>query len=541
MADYRNLQKISVGKIGGRNDDKMGAKRVKHSEIEAVIQSVQNYKEKVNEVLNGKEELKNIKPLLGGMGVYEQREKGTFMLRVRIPAGVCEVKWLRSIYEIGKEVGVERFHLTSRQDIQYHGLTLAQTIKVKEALLKEGLVTKGGGGNSPRNIACSPLSGVDSKDIFDVTPYALASCDFIMDIIDSFHLPRKYKIAFASSEEDTANVTVTDLGFMAIEKEGRKYFKVFVGGGLGRNPKPGIVFEEQLEVQEILYVIQGLKELFEDYGDYENRNKARIRYIVERLGEEIFKVKLHEYIDKVKARGINEPIINEIVYNKKGVKRNIRNERLINQKQEGLYGVYVHPFGGYLSLEELGQVVEIAEGIGDIKIRLTMNQGFYMLNLNGEEAEKVLTQTEMLGLTGIMSKLVACTGANTCQIGLGESEKLAESIKKWFDKVPREVQDWLPAIHISGCQSSCSAHQIATLGFCGGKKRINDEIKTVFTLFINGRKGQAGAELGEAVGELLIENIPEFLEELAIGLKSGEVKLDKEVLKKLYETKIMWR
>lgn len=145
MADYRNLQKISVGKISCRKDDKMGAKIVKHSEIEAVIQSVQNYKEKVNEVLSEKEELKNIKPLLGGMGVYEQREKGTFMLRVRIPAGVCEVKWLRSIYEIGKEVGVRRFHLTSRQDIQYHGLTLAQTIEVKEALLKEGLVTKGGG------------------------------------------------------------------------------------------------------------------------------------------------------------------------------------------------------------------------------------------------------------------------------------------------------------------------------------------------------------------------------------------------------------
>lgn len=539
MADYRNLQKISVGKISCRQDDKMGAKIVKHSEIEAVIQSVQNYKEKVDEVLNEKEELKNIKPLLGGMGVYEQREKGTFMLRVRIPAGVCEVKWLRSIYEIGKEVGVRRFHLTSRQDIQYHGLTLAQTIEVKEALLKEGLVTKGGGGNSPRNIACSPLSGVDSKDIFDVTPYALASCDFIMKIIDSFHLPRKFKIAFASSKEDTSNTTVTDLGFMAMEEDGHKYFKVFVGGGLGRNPKPGIVFEEKLELQEILYVIQGLKELFEDYGDYENRNKARIRYIVERLGEEAFKAKLHDYIDKVKARGINEPIINEITYNKKGTHLSINNERLVSQKQEGLYGVYVHPFGGYLSVEELGRIVEMAEAVEDVKIRLTMDQGFYMLNLNGEEAERILAKTETLGLTDIMSKLVACTGANTCQIGLAASEELAGSIKKRFDKVPKEVQVWLPAIHISGCQSSCSAHQIAILGFCGSKKRINDEIKTVFTLSINGSKGQAGAKLGEVVGDLLMEDIPEFLEELAIGLKKGEIELEKEVLKKQFGPKII--
>lgn len=540
MAEHRGLQKTSLGKIRDRNNDELREKKImKHSEIEAVIQGVQNYTEKVNKVLNGEEEIKNIKSILGGMGVYEQREKGTFMLRVRIPAGVCEVKWLRSIYEIGKKVGVGRFHLTSRQDIQYHGLTLAQTIEVKEALLKEGLVTKGGGGNNPRNIACSPLSGVDSKDIFDVTPYALASCDFIMEIIDSFHLPRKYKIAFASSEEDTSNATVTDLGFMAIEEEGHKYFKVFVGGGLGRNPRPGIIFEEKLEVQEIFYVIQGVKELFEDYGDYENRNKARIRYIVERLGEETFKAKLHEYIDKVKARGINEPFINEIDYNKKGINISIKNERLIRQKQEGLYEVYVHPFGGYLSVDQLGKIVEMTEAVEDVKIRLTMDQGFYILNLNGEEAEKILTQTEILALTGVMSKLVACTGANTCQIGIAASEELIKSIQERFDKVSSEIQAWLPQIHISGCQNSCSAHQIATLGFCGGKKRINDEIKTVFTLSINGSKSQTGAKLGEVVGDLLMENIPEFLEELAIGLKLGEVTLKKEMLKKRFGNKII--
>ena len=181
----------------------------------------------------------------------------------------------------------------------------------------------------------------------------------------------------------------------------------------------------------------------------------------------------------------------------------------------------------------------MAEAVEDVKIRLTMDQGFYMLNLNGEEAERILAKTETLGLTDIMSKLVACTGANTCQIGLAASEELTGSIKKRFDKVPKEVQVWLPAIHISGCQSSCSAHQIAVLGFCGSKKRINDEIKTVFTLSINGSKGQAGAKLGEVVGDLLMEDIPEFLEKLAIGLKKGEIGLEKEVLKKQFGPKIM--
>ena len=103
---------------------------MRHSEIEVIIQSVADYKEKINKVLKGEEELKNIKSTLGGMGVYEQREKGTFMLRIRVPAGVLPIVNLKSIFEIGKIVKVPRFHLTSRQDIQFHGLSLIQTVEV---------------------------------------------------------------------------------------------------------------------------------------------------------------------------------------------------------------------------------------------------------------------------------------------------------------------------------------------------------------------------------------------------------------------------
>ena len=502
-----------------------------HALIKSTIQSVLDYKEKVNKVLKGEEELQNIKPILSGMGVYEQREKGKFMLRVRIPAGVLSINHLKSIFEIGKKVKVSRFHFTSRQDIQFHGLSLFQTVEVMEGLLQKGLVTKGSGGNSPRNIACSPLSGVEREETFDVLPYALGSCNYIMENIDNFKLPRKYKIAFSNNATDVVHATVTDLGFMAVEKQGKHFFKVFGGGGMGRNAKVGIVLVEKIAPTEILYYIEAMKRLFEAYGDYENRHQARIRYIVIKLGEERFREIFSQYVEEVKKEDkIKFPQIGNEKITKIGEKMEFQDDRLRPQKQEGLYSVFIHPLGGYLSLDELEKLIMLLESFKDIQLRLTMNQGFYIINLTGKEAKQVLEQIEAFALRGMMKKLTACTGSNTCQIGITPTEELIGTLHEYFKEVPLDIQEVLPPIHISGCLNSCGAHQIAKLGFCGEKKRIGEEVKNVFRLYINGEKKLEGAKLSKEVGLLLIENIPAFLYEMSIKLKNGVLTLDKEVI-----------
>lgn len=500
---------------------------------DACKRGILDYKEKVNQVLEGEEKLQNIKSVLSGMGVYEQREEGSFMLRVRIPAGVLTLNSLKNIFEVGKKVKVSRFHLTSRQDIQFHGLSLLETVEVMEALFEKGLVTKGGGGNSVRNIACSPLSGIQKDEVFNVLPYALIGCDYIIENIETFQLPRKYKIAFSNSEKDEVHATITDLGFIAIEEEGKNFFKVFGGGGMGRDAKPGIVLAERIEPTETLYYIEAMKRLFKDYGDYENRYKARIRYIVTRLGEEKFIKILNQYVVEVKQEGCIkiQDVVEEDI-NKFGEKIEVKDARLILQKQEGLYSVFVHPKGGYLSLEELESLIKLIEPFKDVQLRLTMNQGFYIIHLTGREAEIVLEQTKSLALKGVMEKLTACTGSHTCQIGIAPTEELVHAIKEYFDKVPLEIQEALPEIHISGCLNSCGAHQIATLGFCGQKKRIGEEVKHVFMLHINGLKTIEGAKLGEEVGLLLLEVIPEFLYELGKKLDNSEITLNKESIYK---------
>lgn len=509
---------------------------MRHSEIPAVIQSVANYKETVNRILRGEEEVVKVKPVMGGMGVYQQKVKGTFMLRVRIPSGVLKLEWLKSIYEIGKKVNVPRFHLTSRQDIQYHGLTLEQTVEVMEALLAEGLVTTGGGGDNPRNIACSPLSGIEEGETFDVTPYALGCCDYIMSIIDTFHLPRKYKIAFANTNADSTNASATDLGFMAKLEDGAPAFKVFVGGGIGKNPKPGIVFKESVKPEEILYIVQGLKELFEDLGNYTNRNLARIRFIVDRLGEEQFKATLEEYVSKVKERGTLTLETTPIVHNKQGKVTSFTHNRLMPQKQEGLYAVKVQPFGGYLKLEEMGQIIEAVSKVPGANMRLTMEQSLYVTDLTGEEAEKLIHETEEIVVKGIMEKVVGCTGSNTCQIGLTPTEEVLHLVAERFKDVAKEEYAALPAVHISGCPSACTVPQLSKIGLYGGKKRVNDVSRNAYALCINGEKGAHGAQLGEVVGLILLEDVPEFLYKLGHDLTAHKVVLEKEALLANYST-----
>lgn len=514
---------------------------MKYGELEGVIESVAHYKAQVSKVLQGDEELKNIKPTLGGMGVYEQREKGTFMLRVRVPAGILSIEALQDIVAIGKQVKVPRFHLTSRQDIQFHGLSLAGTIEVMEVLLEKGLVTTGGGGNNPRNVACSPLSGVEKGEVFDVVPYVLKACDYIMAHLTSYHLPRKYKIAFSNSEKDHANATATDLGFVAIEKEGKHFFKIFGGGGMGRNAKAGIVLVEALPTAEILYYIQGMKRLFETHGNYEDRNKARIRYIVEKLGEKKFVETLKEYVAEVKAEGNLVVSIDEVGSNQelnsqvatchgKGNENRMTQEEahLIPQKQQGLYSIFVHPLGGYVSSEVLESMTQVLAKFKRASLRLTMNQGFYIINLTKEEAEQVEALTAAIHVKGVMGSLTACTGANTCQIGIAPTEELIHLIEEHFRDIALEVQEVLPPLHISGCLNSCAAHQVATLGLCGQKKRLGDQVKNVFMLHINGHKDLSGATLSQEVGLLALEEVPIFLEKLAVKLKNGELSLEKE-------------
>jgi len=456
------------------------------------------------------------------MGVYSERSKREFMIRLRIPSGIINIDKMNWLCDIAEKYELEKFHLTTREAVQYHNLSIDEVCGIMKDGIDNDIYSRGGGGNYPRNVAMSPLSGVDKLEAFDVTPYALAVNNHFLSKITTYKLPRKLKVSFSSSNDDLGHASVADLGFVAVIKDDKKYFKVYMGGGLGRNPKVGIEYDELIEPSEVLYHVEAITNLFISEGDYENRNKARIRYIVERLGEEKFIEVYKEHLKSVKNTEKLDLEVTLKEYNKQGVKINIKHLRLYEQKQKGLYSVYFHPIGGQIDVKELRNILEKLKGIEDLEIRLTMTEGIYFRNLNGEEAKNVLELTQDLGGETAIEQSVSCIGVPICQVGILESQKTLNNIIDYF-KEKNHKNDVLPRIHVSGCGNSCAVHEVVGIGFTGKRKKVNDNVEDVFELHINGSFEIENARLGKVYGDILALEVPEFLYELAVLIENKNI------------------
>ena len=187
-------------------------KKVLYSEIEG-------FREVGHQFLNGEINMMKFKHVSGGLGVYAHRDKKELMIRLRIPSGVLTLENMKLVGDLAKKYGLERIHLTTRQAIQLHGLSIDEVCDLMKEALDHDLYTRGAGGNFPRNVAISPLSGVDPNEAFDVTPYALATGDYFLKDIYKYKLPRKLKVSFSCSNADEAHCTVQDLGFLAVTKK----------------------------------------------------------------------------------------------------------------------------------------------------------------------------------------------------------------------------------------------------------------------------------------------------------------------------------
>ena len=230
---------------------------------------------------NGELSIPQYKSLSGGFGTYSERGHKTGMLRLRIPAGDLSVGKLKFILDEIEKYNIERLHITTNQSIQLHHLAPSVITDVMLEAFDFGITTRGGGGDNPRNVLCSPLSGVEKGEYFDVMPYAKAVSDYLTGLIGIIKLPRKLKVVFSNSIENIPHATYRDMGFVA---NANYKFDLYTAGGLGANPEMGIKTAENIDPNDILYYIQTMVQIFMKYGNYENRAKARTRYIPRTIG-----------------------------------------------------------------------------------------------------------------------------------------------------------------------------------------------------------------------------------------------------------------
>ena len=490
-----------------------------------VIEEGRNYRAKVEELKKGLIEPQRFLPYRVAMGVYEQRDNDNYMVRTRIPSGVVTLSQLQKISEIAKKYSRGYIHFTTRQGIQFHKVTLDDTANIMEELLEVGIVTKGTGGNTARGIGCSPLSGVSKDDVFDVTPYALATTEYALNNPTIFNLPRKYKIAFANSPEDTGNATIADLGFVAKLQDGEQGFEVYGAGGFGGSPNVSVKLADFIPATEVLYHVQAIKELFEEEGDRTNKHKARIRYILQRLGEAGFKAKYQDLLEKVKAeRSIAISLAEQKPSKLIGEPVEISNPLVFEQKIAGYYSVYIHPENGNLNVENLDRVIDFITNLNyEPSLRLTNTQGFFVRDLKGSDVQKLLSIILEFTSTFNVDNSVACAGAATCKLGLGLSQNLLSAIKSRFADVKEDIKVQLPRIYISGCPNSCGQHQKGEIGLFGRAKRVADGLVPMYSVLFGGAVGAGKAVLGKEYGAIPTKKVPEFLYQLAILKQKSKI------------------
>lgn len=450
----------------------------------------------------------------GYYGSYAQRGGQANMLRLRMSAGRVTKDKLEFVADMIRKYGVKRLHFTTCQTIQLHDLDADMVCNIMEEALEAGIITMGGGGDFPRNVMCSPLSGVDRNEYFDVQPWALAAGEYLLGLIKAKRMPRKLKVGFSNSPANLTHATYRDLGFAA-RPDGK--FDVYSAGGLGNNPRMGVLMAEAVEPERILYYVKAMWLTFLAHGNYENRGKARTRYMQEALGgAENYRRAYLEKLDEVIASGEDLTLRAEDVAIaatvRKGDGSTASGRRIMEQKQSGLYTVAWHPIGGQPSPELFCALSDALKNIEGTEMRLAPDETAYIINLTGSEAEKIAELTKD-SASSLFETSVSCIGAAVCQVGLRDSQSLLEACVKAVREA-RIPDGALPQIHISGCPSSCGTHQTGALGFRGAGKKADGKMQPAYILYVNGCERQGEEVLGCELGAILESDIPEFLVKL---------------------------
>ena len=501
--------------------------------LEKFRKDLKDFHEMTEKFYNQEITVAEYKGFSGGFGSYAQRGGERSMLRLRLAGGEVDKEKLKFVADSIEKYKIDKVHLTTCQTIQLHNLEKKTVCELVEAAWENGIITRGGGGDYPRNVMCSPLSGVNPEETFDVLPFAKEAGNYLLGFIGEVKLPRKLKVCFSNSDKNEVHATFRDLGFVARENGN---FDVYIAGGLGIKPKFGVKVVENIAPSKILYCIKTMVDIFTKYGNYENRAMSRTRYLQETLGVEelkkVFKEKLEENLN-TQELGLNVDV-ESFQPKKQGQSGDLKHSRVIPQKQEGLYTVSYHPVGGDVAPEFLRKLYEAIKDMEEVKVRITPAQGMYIINLTAKEAEKILELTKGEAET-IFERSTACIGADICQQGIGLSQAL---LKACVERVRKEnfADGVLPAIHISGCPSSCGAHQTAAIGLRGGKKPSPEGPKFAFAVYENGCQLEGEERFGQDLGIMYEEEIPEFFVELGHAVEAEGMKY--EEFRKKYPERI---
>ena len=508
-----------------------------------ILEEIETFEDEVARLQSGETPVEMFKPFRLQYGIYGQRQPDVQMVRIKIPFGGLTANQLRRIAELADTYATGVGHVTTRQDIQLHFAPLPQIGTIMRKLAEVDVTTREACANTVRNVTACALAGICPGEVFDVTPYANTVAQHLLRNPLTQSLPRKFKIAFSGCQSDCALTPIHDVGLLATRNsQGALGFKMVVGGGLGSTPRVAKLLREFVPMEELIPSIEACIKVFDNLGNRKNRSKARMKFVIDKLGFEEFTRQWQEAYDTLQKSGATTTALNLLSYQDEaplimptksgnGTSSNgngtgngsngssntpssfdlWRKTNVIAQRQSGFLAAVVKLPSGDMTTEQMYALADFAETYANGNIRTTINQNMIIRWIPESRIHELFDALASQGLAAPgaegVEDIVACPGTDTCGLGITSSKGLARALSELFPagETPPDLKG--VDVKISGCHNSCAQHHIATIGLHGVGKRIGEHIAPVYELHLGGQVNGT-AKIAQLIVKVPAKNVP---------------------------------
>tara|TARA_B100001123_G_scaffold450461_2_gene621324 strand:+ start:7847 stop:9685 length:1839 start_codon:yes stop_codon:yes gene_type:complete len=505
-------------------------------------------------------------------GTYGQRQPEC-MLRVKIPQGIINADQLDILSQVAERFSRGFGHITTRQNVQFHFVPLHDVETAQRMLAAGGVTTREACGNSVRNITACQYAGVAADEVFDVTPYGEAMTRHFLRHELSASLPRKFKIAFEGCQTDHVVTAINDIGFRALEnhKDGQRTrgFRVTVAGSTSIMCTTGHLLYEFLPVNEILEVAEAIIRVYHRLGDYEHRQRNRMKFLIKEIGWDKWRSEFEQTLATVRQEGRiplsfnpESPPVQEAPNWSKPkapsakalaamgsstkttgpglhpgqVKLRVLPETFEHwketniraQAQAGYSIATVRLPLGDITAGQMRAVATIARSYADGVVRVTAQQNLVMRWVPEEDLQSVWASLEEIGLgspnANTIADVTSCPGAETCRLAVTHSRGLGRVLTEDLSQRPDLINIANGAdIKISGCPNGCGQHHISSIGFQGSVRRLGGKAVPQYFVLIGGEVGETGASFGRLVAKVPARRISDVVERLLVLYRDRRV------------------
>jgi sulfite reductase (ferredoxin) len=457
------------------------------------------------------------------------------MQRIKIPFGGLNAHQLEVLAELAEEYSDSIAHVTTRQDFQLHYIHIEDTPSIMRRLAAAGITTREACGNTVRNVTACPIAGVCRTQAFDVTPYAKATAYFMLGHPGTQDYGRKFKIAFSGCKDEACGlIRLNDIGAIGVVRDGKRGFEFYVGGGLGTVPQQAKLLREFVPEEELLPLCLAIGRVFAKYGEKKNRNTARLKHLINKIGYEEFQRRLADeraalepearwtdYLQNLSntdEQPLRSPEFLQIRHSADPEFQKWYDSNVYGQRQAGYAMVTICLPLGDITSDQLRSLADIARKYTRETLRTTMEQNIVLRWVSEADLPTLYKELKAadLALSGASSivDVVSCPGSDTCKLGISSSRGLAAELRERLLQRGAEMDETIRGLHIkvSGCFNSCGQHHLCDLGFYGMSRVKNGFAVPHFQVMLGGEWEHNAGSYGLAIGAVPSKRIPEVVD-----------------------------